>query len=111
MFLKDIPIPKPTEMQIVLFGELVALIECTKNDNHNKESLFLEALIDACVMEIYFADHMAEKNLSVIAEVNQAIQSFHETVTAPNPPIHNRLMRIPIDSPDLLRVIQEEGKV
>jgi len=76
---------------------------------------------------IYFADHMAEKNLSVIAEVNQAIQSFpetaqdsakwqqlqsfHETVNAPNHPIRNRLMRIPIDSPDLLRVIQEEGKV
>ena len=78
-------------------------------------------------MEIYFADHMAEKQLTVIAEVNQAIkpfsktasnsakwqqvQFFHETVNAPKHLIRNRLMRIPIDSPNLLRVIKEEGKV
>jgi len=78
-------------------------------------------------MEIYFADHMAEKKLAVIAEVSQAItpfsktlsasakwqqvQSFHETVNAPKHPIRNRLMRIPIDSPNLLRIIKEEGKV
>lgn len=38
-------------------------------------------------------------------------QSFYEAISAPKHPIHNRLMRIPIDSPDLLRVIKEEGKV
>lgn len=88
---------------------------------------FLEELIDACVMEVYFTDHMREKKLSVIAEVRNAIkpfpktapdsakwqqlQSFFNTVNAPKHPIRNRLMRIPIDSPDLLRVIKEEGKV
>ena len=78
-------------------------------------------------MEIYFAEHMAEKQLTVIAEVTQAIkpftetasnsakwqqvQSFHETVNAPKHPIRNRLIRMPIESPNLLRIIKEEGKV
>jgi hypothetical protein len=41
----------------------------------------------------------------------QQVQSFYEVVKAPNHPIRNSLMRIPIDSSDLLRVIQEEGNV
>jgi len=51
---------------------------------------FLEDVIDACVMESYFREHMAERDLL-----------FHDTV-AP---------RLTADSPDLLVIIKQEGKV
>ena len=136
VFFDKIPIKKPDAMTAILFETLVDYIQFVKANatqstsngtSHAVIAAFLEELIDACVMEIYFADHMAEKKLTVIAEVSQAIkpfpktdsnsakwqqvQSFHETVNAPKHPIRNRLMRIPIDSPNLLRIIKEEGKV
>lgn len=136
IFVDKIPIKKPDPTTVTLFETLVAHIQFVKADANQPASngtpltviaAFLEELIDACVMEIYFADHMAEKKLAVIAKVCQVIkpfqrtapvsakwqqvQSFYETVNAPNHPIRNRLMQIPIDSPDLLRVIKEEGRV
>ncbi len=136
VFFDKIPIKKSNSTTAPLFETLVEYIQFVKANTKGTPSndttpapiaAFLEELIDACVMEIYFADHMAEKKLSVITEVGevikpfakdssektrwQQIQSFHETVNAPKHPVRNRLMRIPIDSPDLLRVIKEEGRV
>ena len=120
VFFDKIPIKKPDATTATLFETLVDYIQFVKADANKSTSngtspaviaAFLEELIDVCVMEIYFADHMAEKQLTVIAEVDQAIKPFPKTVNAPKPPIRNRLMRIPIDSPNLLRIIKEEGKV
>jgi len=134
VFFKKIPIKKPDTTTATLFATLVDYVQFVKADINQSTSndtsaiaTFLEELIDACVMEVYFADHMAERNLTVIAEVNQAIQSFlenasdsdkwqqvqsfYDTVNAPQHQIRDRLTRLPIDSPDLLRVIKEEGKV
>ncbi len=136
VFFEKIPIKKPDATTATFFETLVDYIQFVKADATQSTSngtspaviaAFLEELIDACVMEIYFADHVAEKKLTVIAEVDQVItpfsktaqdsikwaqvQSFHETVNAPKHPIRNRLMRISIDSPNLLRIIKEEGKV
>ena len=136
VFFHKIPIKKSDVTTVSLFETLVDYIQFAKvyakktTSNGTPPTViaaFLEELIDACVMEVYFADHMTEKKLSVIAKVCQAIkpfprtasdsakwqqiQSFYETVNAPKHPIRNRIMRIPIDSPDMLRVIKEEGKV
>ncbi|MEA2096010.1 MAG: TaqI-like C-terminal specificity domain-containing protein, partial [Candidatus Cloacimonadota bacterium] len=136
VFVNKIPIKRSDATTVTLFETLVDYIQFVKVYANQPTSngtppaviaAFLEELIDACVMEIYFADHMAEKKLSVIDEVCQTIkplprtasdsakwqqiQSFHETVNALKHPIRNRIMRIPIDSHDLLRVIKEEGKV
>lgn len=136
VFVDKLPIKKSDTTTVTLFETLVDYIQsvkvCARKTTSNGAppaviAAFLEELIDACVMEIYFADHMADKRLSVIDEVCQAIkpfprtasdsaklekvQSFYETVNAPKHPIHNRLTRIPIDSLDLLRVIKEEGRV
>jgi len=136
VFFHKIPIKKPDAMTVPLFETLVDYIQFAKvyakktTSNGTPPTViaaFLEELIDACVMEVYFADHMTEKKLSVIDKVCQAIkplprtasdsakwqqiQSFYETVNAPKYPIRNLLIRIPIDSPGLLRVIKEEGKV
>ena len=57
-------------------------------------------------MESTFREHMAERDLL-----------FHDTVApqlaayAPSHPIRNRLLRLPADSPDLLAIIKQEGRV
>ena len=88
---------------------------------------FLEDLIDACVMESYFREHMAERDLlfhdtvapHLAASAPEASASqqrdylthLHQTLNAPSHPIRNRLLRLTADSPDLLAIIKAEGKV
>lgn len=88
---------------------------------------FLEALIDACVMECYFRDHMAERDLLFHDTVAPYLAAYdpeaspaqqrgflihlHATLDAPNHPIRNQLLRLTADSPDLLAIIKQEGKV
>jgi len=134
VFVNKIPIKKSDAQTTSVFEVLVDYVQFIKAYQRRSDgtspavlSAFLEELIDACVMEVYFSDHMAEKELTVLAEVEkiiqpfpssasdntkrQLVQSFHDVVNAPKHPIRNRLIRIPIDSPDLLGVIKTEGKV
>lgn len=134
IFFDKIPIKKPTEQQAGLFEELVSMVQATKaesqkSDNTDLKSvaLFLEEVIDACVMEVYFADHMAEHRLGIMAHVTPllqdinaaappaqqvaAAQQFYAKANDSKHPIRNILIRIPVDSPDLLAVIQREGAV
>lgn len=77
---------------------------------------FLEDLIDACVMECYFRDHMAQRDLLFLDDEDSAekrrefIANLHRTLNAPASKIRNRLLRLTADSPDLLAVIKAEGK-
>ena len=88
---------------------------------------FLEHLIDACVMESYFRDHMAERDLlfhdtvaphlaayapeASAAQQRDYLTHLHQTLNAPSHPIRNRLLRLTAVSPDLLAIIKQEGKV
>ena len=36
---------------------------------------------------------------------------LHQTLNAPSHPIRNRLLRLTADSPDLLAIIKQEGRV
>ena len=88
---------------------------------------FLEDLIDACVMECYFREHMAERDLlfhdyvaphlaayapeASAARQRDFLTHLHQTLNAPSHPIRNRLLRLTADSPDLLAVIKREGRV
>ena len=94
---------------------------------------FLEDLIDACVMESYFREHMASRQLSGFhdtpavaghlaaypdnvgkasaAQQRDTLTHLHQTLNAPSHPIRNRLLRLTADSPDLLAIIKQEGKV
>lgn len=84
-------------------------------------------LIDACVMECYFRDHMAERDLLFHDKVAPYLASYdpaaseakqqefvahlHATLNASKHPIRNRLLRLTTDSPDMLALIKQEGKV
>jgi hypothetical protein len=88
---------------------------------------FIEDLIDACVMECYFREHMAERDLlfhdlvaphlaayePAASEAQQRafLTHLHATLNSPSHPIRQRLDRICTASPDLLAVIRKEGKV
>lgn len=87
---------------------------------------FLEDLIDACVMESYFREHMAERDLLFHDTVAPHLADYdptadeakqrdflihlHATLNAPSHPVRNRLLRLTADSPDLLAIIKQEGK-
>ena len=134
IFFDKIPIKKPTAQQAALFDVLVPMVQTTKAESQNSDKLelkstavFLEEVIDACVMEVYFADHMAERRLGIMAHVTLLLQDFDATAPPAQQvalaqqfyaqandskhPIRNILIRIPVDSPDLLAVIQREGAV
>ena len=125
--LDEIPIKKPRASEVKLFEQLVALIQFAKELGQSSSPAFLEDLIDACVMECYFREHMAERDLlfhdilaphlaaynpaASEAEQHDFLTHFHATINAPSHPIRQRLDRICTASPDLLAVIKQEGKV
>lgn len=134
IFMEKIPIKKPCAAQVPLFDALVSLVQAAKAQAQllHDASLtlagdFLTQVIDACVMEVYFAQHMAERDLGISAEVQlllplptsawsqeqwaNAALAFYHAANSSTHPIRNKLLRIPADSPELLAIIQQEGAV
>lgn len=128
IFIEKIPIKKPSAAEVDLFERLVPLIQFAKAEAGASPGVaaFLEDLIDACVMESYFREHMAERDLlfhdlvaphlaaynTTASEAQQCdfLTHLHATLNHPSHPIRQRLDRIVKDSPDLLAVIKQEGK-
>jgi len=96
-------------------------------ENASTPASFVEDLIDACVMECYFREHMLQRDLlfhdtlarhlaAYAPEASEAQQRdfqthLHRTLNVPSHPIRNRLLRLTAGSPDLLAVIKAEGAV
>lgn len=120
--LSEIPIPKTSKKVRSTLATLARLR--SQLEKKDFTSAFLEDLIDACVMECYFREHMAERNLLFIEELatylsdynpdasdSQRLQYLNQlsnALNAPSSKIRNRLLRITADSPDLLAVIKKE---
>ncbi len=130
IFVDEIPVKKPDNHQAELFDRLVSMIQAAKKSDAGDavaQAQFLEDLIDACIMEVYFPEHMAERDLRFMEDTRcllgeipsgtneqaayEAARAFTAKANAPDHPIRNRLIRLTADSPDLLAVIKEEGKV
>lgn len=127
IFFDKIPVKRPTAAQTAAFERLVPMVQSAKRIAEDAATGFLEDLIDACVMECYFRDHMTERDLLFIDDLSphlaaynsdatesqqrEFIEQLHRKLNAPESTIRNRLLRISADSPDLLAVIQREGKV
>lgn len=124
--LKIVPVPKihnSAARVLDALGRLRAIFADAEVDSSVRT--FLGDLSDACVMECYFRDHMAERDLLFLddlaphlaaykPEAPQAQQreftiQLYRTLNESSSKIRNRLLRIPADSPDLLAVIQREG--
>ena len=104
-------------------AKLILLANRQKSIEQNQLHVsFLDDLVDACVMECYFHDHMQERDLLFLddvaislkqfdAEASQTAQlkfldSFYRIANTSDHPIHNRLLRLTSDSPELLAVIK-----
>jgi len=128
IFLSRIPIRKPMESEALFFEKLVLMIQFAKTEGLYVQAAFLEELIDACVLEIYFPKEALSKNLLFMEKVNEildvlcpscsslplsvsTIESFNEIASDPKHPIRNQLIRLVTDSPKLFAVIKKEGKV
>ncbi len=127
ILMDKISVKKPTAAEAALFAKLVPLVQFAKIKEESAPATFLEDLIDACMMECYFREHMKERKLlfhdAVIPHVatydpaaSDALQrkflaSLYGTLNAPKHPIRNQLIRLTADSPDLLAIIKEEGRV
>lgn len=82
---------------------------------------------DACVMECYFREHMAKRDLLFLddfapplaaynphaseSQQREFIAQLHHTLNAPSSKIRKRLLSISADGLDLRAVIKEEGAV
>ncbi len=134
IFMDKVLIKKPGAEQVALFEALVPLVQAAKSQaqasgdqGFSLAADFLTEVIDACVMELYFAQHMADKQLGIStavrpllspntaalnqAQLAEAAVAFYRTANDSRHPIRNILLRIPADSPELLAVIQREGAV
>ncbi|OQY19082.1 MAG: hypothetical protein B6I36_05205 [Desulfobacteraceae bacterium 4572_35.1] len=126
VFVDKIQIKKSTGIDAALFEKLVSMVQLGKREGLDALASFLEELIDACVLELYFPDEAMDKNLLFMDEISallhgdnasgfvankEAAERFFATANAPEHPIRNRLLRLTADSPDLFAVIKNEGKV
>lgn len=123
IFFEKIPIKKPTDFEAELFEKLVTMIQFAKRNSLDVAAMFLESVIDACVMELYFPQEAKDKDLQFMRQTAGIIESlssledtksiaqFMDKANNPKHPIRNQLMRLITDSPDLFAVIKEEGKV
>ncbi|RYG97819.1 MAG: hypothetical protein EON58_08835, partial [Alphaproteobacteria bacterium] len=127
-YLLNFPIPEIGKKSEATISTLTKCMFAAKADaSSSAPAAFLEDLIDACVMECYFLEHMSEHDLLFHDLVAPHLAAFdpnaseskqrdfltylHATLNAPAHPVRNRLLRLTADSPDLLAVIKEEGKV
>lgn len=124
--LKIIPMPKVQPRSVAVLDALGRIRSVVADvEDEAPARIFLADLSDACVMECYFRDHMAERDLLFLDDLAPHLVAYNPNVPEPqqrdfitqlyrklNEPssnIRNRLLRISADSPDLLAVIQREG--
>ncbi len=133
--IKEFPIniPKKIEMFELLVDIVITLNqkdefkvnELVKNEIIAK---YFEEVIDGCVFDLYFTDHMRAKNLDITQLVekeitkitdlsgfstmddklkSEIIWKLYEILSHPDHPVKNRILKFPISSPDILKPILE----
>ena len=121
-----LPMPKISGASSKLIGNLANLIQFVKVDKASSAAVsFLDDLIDACVMECYLREHMAECDLlfhdtltpylasydpkATKEKQREFLANFYQKLNAPSHTVRNRLLRITSDSPNLLAIIKQAG--
>jgi type I restriction-modification system DNA methylase subunit len=130
---EQIPIPEISKSGMRPFEILVDYITFIKKyperispytPNDHMAANF-EELVDACVYELYFKDHMQEKGLTVLKEVSQLlkpidyldektqadkiveiINAVYDEYKSTDNVIRRRILDFPVKSPDIINVIQ-----
>lgn len=113
IFFDKIPLKHPSSMQAHVLEVLVGWVQTGKRvDAAAFKTAFVESVIDACVLEMYFEEEMNRCDLSFFERVSdslkttQTLEAFYELANDSKHPIRNGLLRLPVDSPELFAVIQ-----
>lgn len=114
IFFDKIPLKHPSSVQTHVLEVLVGWVQEGKRaDAPTFITAFVESVIDACVLEMYFEEEMKRCDLSFFERVSDSLnttktlEAFYELANDSKHPIRNGLLRLPVDSPELFAVIQE----
>ncbi len=96
--------PKPRAMPWAGMGRTVGArtARTAGNENPGRDLLFHDPVAP------HLAGYAPE---SSAAQQRDFLTHLHQTLNAPSHPIRNRLLRLTADSPDLLAIIKQEGRV
>jgi len=124
----EIPIYKPEEPLQLLFSSIVDCILFSKEIEFQVKSKTFETIIDALVFQLYFPDHMKEKEIDILKFVEQdlkevlnkddfeqlpdeqkenVIKKLHKRWSNPASEIVKRMNSFAEKSPDILKPILE----
>src|SRR2546429_157520 len=78
--IQRITMPHVTADVEALLSELAALVQMAKSSGHPAASFF-DDLIDACVMECYFRDHMTQRDLLFLDELAPHVTNYDATAS------------------------------
>lgn len=133
-YVEQIPIPDISSELKLLFNILVDYVTYIKKQEkalnlytpNNHMAVNYEELIDACVYELYFPDHMKEKEIDVLQfvkpilipidhldensdknKINAIINSVYEKFKSTDSKIRKRIQQFPVKSPDIISIIQK----
>ena len=127
-YVENFPIAKTAEQIQNIFELLVNLILLAKKNKLEPETGKFESIIDGLVFQLYFPDHMKEKQIDILqfvekdlAEVMQGrdldklpdnekeeiINQLHARWTHPDSEVRNRIKLFAVRSPDILKPILE----
>lgn len=87
--------------------------------------VYFQQVIDGCVFELYFSDHLKERKIDVLSYVIDAIKKvfekkiptgesnldfqkiseLYDVLSHPDSPVKNRLLKFPLESPEILKPI------
>lgn len=117
IFFDKIPLKRPSPEQAQVLEVLVGWVQTGKRyDVPAFKTAFVESLIDACVLEMYFEDEMLRCNLSFMARIEdlldtiKTLEAFYDVANDSKHPLRNGLLRLPVESPELFGLVLREGK-
>lgn len=133
-YIEKIPIPEISESAMRPFEILVDYITFIKKDDRRRINPYttnahmatnFEELLDACVYELYFGEHMRERGIAVLDDARQLLQpidqfdedteadkitavinAVYDIYKSPGNSIRQRIDSFPAQSPDVINVIQ-----
>jgi adenine-specific DNA-methyltransferase len=128
-FIEKLPLPEIKKEKLVSFETLAScVLTLFKMEDKKAVALLIADVIDACVLNLYFPDHMKDLNIDVQEYIEQdiaaamqdrawedladeqkqeVIHQLHTTWTDPTNEVVKRMSQFKEKSPDILKVIME----
>lgn len=127
VYMKRIPIPEFEECAEFTISNLVKQLVYI-NDQKNKQYSLITSILNALVFNLYFPDHMQEREIDVLqfverdiekamqgrefeklsdTEKEQVIEQLHQTWSHPDSEVRNRIKLFAVRSPEILKPILE----